>query len=187
MDLFGLADAENVPVEIVHYAAPALVIVYFICASSVPSHWWNSADSPNDGNSATADAAEPGDSSSTTTGIQRTQPRSSSNLLKWLFILAVLTFVPVPTLWGAADVLFFLGGRWDCRDCTCSHQTRLVEQRCVRRITHCHLSSHVCCSFTSSPPFSCMASSSSGWSPFPLQTAVLTTGPSSESTFSPPL
>jgi len=102
MDLLGLADAENVPVEIVHSAAPVLVIVYFICASSVPAHWGNAAGSPDDGNSATADGAEPGDSSSTATTavIRRVQPRSSSNLLKWLFILAVLTFVPVPTLWG---------------------------------------------------------------------------------------
>jgi len=108
MDLFGLVDAQNVPVEVVHYVSPALVIVYFICASSVPSHSGNSADPSDD---ATASGAEPEDSlttTATTTGIRRVQPRSSSNLLKWLFVLAVLTFVSFPWLRSGGVLMCYI-------------------------------------------------------------------------------
>jgi hypothetical protein len=88
ISLFGLVDAENVPVEVVHYIAPALVIIYFIGASSVPAETSSHA-------SAGLPEVEPLMSSTATssTVVRRGPPRSSSGLLKWLYILAASTFV----------------------------------------------------------------------------------------------
>lgn len=78
MDLFGLLDAQNVPVAVVHYTAPTLILLYFILASSVPaspaSNYEGGAESPNVARSAR-------------------RQQEPSQVMKWVFALAVLTFV----------------------------------------------------------------------------------------------
>jgi hypothetical protein len=77
MDIFGLLDAENVPVAVLHYAGPAIILLYFIFASSVPA----------------ADArSEIGQDTSPIVPRRQTEP---SSLLKWVWVLTLLTLVCV--------------------------------------------------------------------------------------------
>jgi hypothetical protein len=90
ISLFGLVDAENVPVEVVHYIAAALVIIYFIGASSVPAETSSHASAEVEPLNGAAPASSTATSSMV---VRRGPPRSSSGLLKWLYILAASTFV----------------------------------------------------------------------------------------------
>jgi hypothetical protein len=64
MAILGLVDAQNVPIAVLHYVAPAVVLLWFIFASAVP-------------------VEERGQ-----------RPRGEpSNLVKWIFALTILTFV----------------------------------------------------------------------------------------------
>lgn len=69
MDLFGLLDAQNVPVAVVHYTAPTLILLWFVLASSVP-----------------ADGAA-------TAGPARGMRSENSQVMKWVFVFAVMSFV----------------------------------------------------------------------------------------------
>jgi hypothetical protein len=86
MHLLGLVNADNVPIAVIHYAAPATILLYFVSASSVP-HSSNSSPNPAVGNGDVAAA------SSSTAIAPRTRQSEPSALLKWLFVLAILTFV----------------------------------------------------------------------------------------------
>jgi hypothetical protein len=77
MDIFGLLDAENVSVAVLHYSAPAIVLLYFIFASSVP------------------DAVAGRESEQETSPLVRRPQTEPSNLLKWVWVLTILTFVCV--------------------------------------------------------------------------------------------
>ena len=107
MHLLGLVDAENVPVEAVHYVAPALVIVYFVGASSVPAETSSLASTESPEHEPLNGAVPAGPSTgSSATAVRRGPPRSSSGVLKWLFILAVSTFVRLH--WqSCADAFYF--------------------------------------------------------------------------------
>jgi hypothetical protein len=83
MDLFGLSDAQNVPVAVVHYTAPTLILLYFIFASSVPATATSS--------SATGAAGGTGAGSANAARTRRQQ--EPSQVMKWIFVFAVLTFV----------------------------------------------------------------------------------------------
>lgn len=75
--LFGLLDAENVSVAVIHYVAPAAVLLYFIFTSVVPT-------------------SQPGSESSTGPSgapSSRTRQLPQSGILKWLFLFVILTFV----------------------------------------------------------------------------------------------
>src|SRR5271163_4156826 len=86
MHLLGLVDADNVPIAVIHYAAPATILLYFVSASSVPNSS-NSSPNPAVGNGDVAAA------SSSTATVTRTRQSEPSALLKWLFVFAILTFV----------------------------------------------------------------------------------------------
>ena len=75
MDIFGSLDAENVPVAVLHYSAPAIVLLYFIFASSIP----DAVAGPENGQEASPLVRRP-----------QTEP---SDLLKWVWVLTILTFV----------------------------------------------------------------------------------------------
>jgi hypothetical protein len=75
MDIFGLLDAENIPVSALHYSAPAIILLYFIFASSVPAAHARS---------------EIGQDTSPIVQRRETEP---SSLLKWVWVLTLLTFV----------------------------------------------------------------------------------------------
>ena len=96
MDLLGLIDADNVPIAVIHYTAPATVLLYFVSASSVPSSN-DSNPNPALGN---GDVAATMSSTATATRRRQSEP---STLLKWLFVLAILTFV-LCQIEGVADV-----------------------------------------------------------------------------------
>lgn len=81
MHPFGLDDTRNVSVAALHYAAPALILLYFIFASSTTHSVTTVAQSPN---SASASESHP---------LVRPPQYQHSSLLKWVFVLAVLTFV----------------------------------------------------------------------------------------------
>ena len=80
MELFGLLDAQNVPVAVVHYTAPTLILLYFIFASAVPA----AAAAANNN-------TEGGESANVARSARRGQEPSQA--MKWVFVLAVLTFV----------------------------------------------------------------------------------------------
>jgi len=75
--LFGLLDAENVPTAVIHYVAPAAILLYFIFASAIPAG--QSASEPSTGPST---AASP-----------RIRRLPQSGILKWLFLFVILTIV----------------------------------------------------------------------------------------------
>ena len=84
MDALGLVNAGNLPVAVVHYTAPALVLLYFVSASSVPSE------------TAVSDAvlaATAASGSGPVSALRRRIRPQRSNLVKLLFLLALLTFV----------------------------------------------------------------------------------------------
>lgn len=74
MDLFGLLDAPNVSVAVVHYMAPTLILLYFVFASSVP-------------------AADGGAREGASGGRRQSAVTEPSQVMKWVFVLAVLSFV----------------------------------------------------------------------------------------------
>ena len=78
MELFGLLDAQNVPVAVVHYTAPTLILLYFIFASAVPA-------------AAANNHVGGGESRNVARSPRRRQEPSQT--MKWVFVLAVLTFV----------------------------------------------------------------------------------------------
>lgn len=86
MNLLGLVDAENVPVAVLHYSTPAVILLYFIGASSVTTS--TSVVVTNHGLEETNGSI----SASTPLPVRRSQP-SHSSIIKWLLLLAVLTFV----------------------------------------------------------------------------------------------
>jgi hypothetical protein len=86
MNLFGLVDAENIPVAFLHYSIPAVILLYFIAASSVPTATQVAVTNT------VLEEANGSISTSTPSPVRRSQP-SHSNIVKWLFVLAVLTFV----------------------------------------------------------------------------------------------
>lgn len=86
MNLLGLVDAENIPVAVLHYSTPAVILLYFIGASSVTTS--TSVVVTNPGLVETNGSI----STSTSLPVRRSQP-SHSSIIKWLFVLAVLTFV----------------------------------------------------------------------------------------------
>ena len=88
MNLLGLVDAENVPVAVLHYSIPAVILLYFIGTSSVPS------TPPAPVTNHISDGASGSTSTSSPPPVLRSQP-SHSNILKWLFVLAIFTFVYV--------------------------------------------------------------------------------------------
>jgi hypothetical protein len=69
MDLFGLLDAQNVSIAVVHYTAPTLILLWFVLASSVP-----------------ADGAS-------RAGPARGRRSENSQVMKWVFVFAVMSFV----------------------------------------------------------------------------------------------
>jgi hypothetical protein len=85
MNLFGLLDAKNVPVAVLHYSAPAVILLYFVFTSSIPAGHVNAV-----AENASASASASGSAS---TPAIRTRQLAPSNLLKWVFVLAILTFV----------------------------------------------------------------------------------------------
>jgi hypothetical protein len=103
---FGLDDTGNVSVAALHYTAPALVLLYFIFASSAATNTVTPAAESS--NSASGSESLP---------LVRAQQYQHSSLLKWVFVLAVLTFVR--QLQGI--VLIYLGCRWSCSNCSCAH------------------------------------------------------------------
>jgi hypothetical protein len=78
MELFGLLDAQNVPVAVLHYTAPTLILLYFIFASSVPA-------------AAAPAVGEAGELANVETRARTRQEPSQT--MKWIFALAVLSFV----------------------------------------------------------------------------------------------
>jgi hypothetical protein len=87
MNYFGLVDTENIPVTVLHYSAPTVILFYFIGISSV-SHGPTALEVPVE----TTSSASPSGGTSTTPFVRRIQPPPSS-LLKWVFVFSVLTFV----------------------------------------------------------------------------------------------
>ena len=87
MYLLGLVDIENLPIAVIHYVAPVAVLLYFVSASSVPRDCTvvNLADTAI----RNRDVAQ----SSSTATAPRGRQHTPSALLKWVFVLAVLTFV----------------------------------------------------------------------------------------------
>ena len=84
MELFGLLDAQNVPVAVGHYTAPTLILLYFIFASSVPA-------------AAAAAAPAVGEAGERANVETRARTRQEpSQTMKWVFALAVLSFVSPP-------------------------------------------------------------------------------------------
>ena len=87
MNLLGLVHAENAPAAVLHYCIPAVILLYFISTSSVP------ATAPTPVTNHILDGAN-GSTSTSLPPVRRSEP-SRSNILKWLFVLAVFTFVYV--------------------------------------------------------------------------------------------
>lgn len=92
MDVLGLVDSENVPIAVIHYAAPAAVLLYFVSASSVPTDDNDGSSSTGNSNPAVANGDVAPVSPSNATAARRRESEQSA-LLKWIFVLAVLTFV----------------------------------------------------------------------------------------------
>jgi hypothetical protein len=82
--ILGIVDTENVPVAVLHYTAPAIVILWFLFSSSfqAASSVLESVNGPSSTGSSTPVARAP-----------RQQPLAAS---KWLLVFAVLTFVCLP-------------------------------------------------------------------------------------------
>lgn len=85
MDLFGLLDAQNVPVAVAHYTAPTLILLWFVFASSVP-----------------ADGAA-------TAGTARGRTSENSQVMKWVFMLAVMSFVYLLGQMGTYSIRLLMG------------------------------------------------------------------------------
>lgn len=83
-NILGLLNAENVPIAVVHYSAPAIVILFFLFSSSFQSIATTSEASSN-GTITTGTSAS--------TSAHQQQLSRPSTLTRWLFVLAVLTFV----------------------------------------------------------------------------------------------
>jgi len=87
--ILGLLDAENVPVAIVHYTGPAIVILWFLFSSSFHAGA-GAGTEPTSESSANGSATVSGSS----TSVVRPPPRQQSlPATKLLFVIAVLTFV----------------------------------------------------------------------------------------------
>jgi len=92
LNLLGLVDAENVPVVVLHYSVPAVILLYFVFTSSIPRT--PSAIPVVSPGIQVSNSTLPPNGTPTTPAVRRTQYRQSG-LLKWLFVLAILTFVSI--------------------------------------------------------------------------------------------
>ena len=113
MNLLGLVGTENVPVALLHYSIPAVILLYFIGTSSVSTSTPVVVANP-------ALVEANGSISTSTTPPLRGSQASRSSILNWLFVLAVLTFVRA-TLgnglrrllmesWSLRELLLFVDG-----------------------------------------------------------------------------
>jgi hypothetical protein len=88
LNLLGLVDAKNAHVAVLHYTVPAVILLYFVVTSSIP----RTPPSVPIISSPNAASTSHTNGTSTMPAIRTTQSLQSS-LLKWLFVLAILTFV----------------------------------------------------------------------------------------------